>query len=71
MKKPRNYRQGEVTILTEKEGGSRIFFPENWRKRAKLVKDNVIAEGEVAGHKHEVTNGRLYDHPDKKGVMIL
>lgn len=44
---------------------------QDWAKKAKRVPDNVIIEGEVSGHKHEVVNGRLYEHPTKKGVMIL
>lgn len=71
MKKPRNYRQGEVMILTEDEHGKKIAFPDKWKAKAKEIPEGVIAEGEVSGHKHEVQNGRLYDHPDKKGVMIL
>lgn len=71
MKKIRNYRQGEVLILTERADGEQIGFPQDWKKRARLIKDGVIAEGEISGHKHEVANGRLYDHPEKKGIMIL
>jgi len=71
MSKSRNYRQGEVLILTHNYLGQKIEFPDNWKKKAKRVADNVIAEGEISGHLHQVTNGRLYDHPEKKGVMIL
>jgi hypothetical protein len=67
-KKLNNFRQGEVLIFGE---DSLRDIPADWKKRAKLVKDNVIIEGEITGHKHEVINGKLYDHPDKKDVMIL
>jgi hypothetical protein len=69
----KNYRQGEVLIFgMGKESDlyqrSRV---KGWQKKLKPVPDNVIIEGEISGHKHEVENGRLYDHPEKKGVMIL
>jgi len=66
-----NYRQGEILILTRDEDRQKIEFPDKWKKHAKRIPSGVIAEGEISGHKHEVTNGRLYDHPEKKGVMIL
>lgn len=69
MRKLKNYRQGEVLIYGQ-DGVMDPLRPD-WKKRAKLVKDNVIIEGELAGHKHEVVNGKLYQHPDKKDVMIL
>ena len=70
----KNYRQGEVLIFgMDKAQVSqfRLRHGKDWRKRAKQVPDNVIIEGEISGHKHEVKNGKLYEHPDKKGVMIL
>ncbi|MBI4396335.1 MAG: hypothetical protein HY548_04510 [Elusimicrobia bacterium] len=65
----KNYRQGEVLIFGEERLKGPLAV--EWKKRAKLVPDNVIIEGELAGHKHEVVNGKLYQHPDKKDVMIL
>lgn len=68
MRRLKNYRQGDVLIL----GESRLVgLREDWKKRAKPKSDNVIIEGEKTGHKHEVINGKLYQHPDKKDVMIL
>jgi hypothetical protein len=68
-KQLKNYRQGEVLIFGEDRLKSRLR--EDWKKKARLVPDNVIIEGEISGHKHEVINGKLYQHPDKKDVMIL
>jgi hypothetical protein len=73
MKKLNNYRQGEVLMFgmdptaaqmlrSRYKGGFNAF---------KKIPDNVIIEGEISGHKHEVINGKLYQHPDKKDVMIL
>lgn len=67
----KNYRQGEVLIYGEKTLNSALMLPKGWQKKAKVVPGNIIIEGEISGHKHEVVNGRMYDHPDKKGVMIL
>lgn len=68
MRKLKNFRQGEVLFYGEDRLRN---IPQDWKQRAKLVKDNVIIEGELSGHKHEVVNGKLYQHPDKKDVMIL
>ena len=68
MRSLKNYRQGEVLILGEKR---LVRIRDNWKERAKIIKGNVIIEGEISGHKHEVINGKLYQHPDKKDVMIL
>jgi hypothetical protein len=65
----KNYRQGEVLIFGR--GIKEVNVLKNRVKRFKPVKDNVIIEGEISGHKHEVKNGRLYESPDKKGKMIL
>lgn len=69
MRKLKNYRQGDVLIF----GENRLRTPlsADWKKRAKLLPTGVILEGEKTGHKHEVINGKLYQHPDKKDVMIL
>ena len=66
-----NYRQGEVLIFGVPKDRLKDKFPKGWQKKAKHRDNNVIIEGEISGHKHEVINGRMYDHPDKKGVMIL
>jgi hypothetical protein len=50
------YRQGEVLII-----------PVIKIKGTKLS-HRVIAEGEILGHKHELTSGELYEH---EGVMYL
>ena len=67
----RNYRQGEVLIFEVPIKERKNRYPKGWQKKAKAVKDNVIIEGELAGHKHEVINGKLYDHPKKKDIMVL
>lgn len=65
----KNYRQGEVLIFGQGKKEAKIL--KSRAKHFKPVKDNVIIEGEISGHKHEVKNGRLYESPDKKGKMIL
>jgi hypothetical protein len=67
----KNYRQGEVLIFGVPKEKLKARFRKGWQKKTKLRADNVIIEGEVSGHKHDVINGRMYDSPDKKGVMIL
>ncbi len=67
----KNFRQGEVLIFGVPKDKMKHKYAKGWQKNTKPVKDNVIIEGEISGHKHEVINGRLYDHPDKKGVMVL
>jgi hypothetical protein len=67
----KNYRQGEVLIFGVDRSRAREDYPKGWNKKAKAIKDNVIIEGEISGHKHEVINGRLYEDPDNKDKMIL
>lgn len=67
----KNYRQGEVLIFGVEKDPGKTKYSKGWEKKLKPVKDNVIIEGEISGHKHEVINGRLYESPDKKGKMIL
>lgn len=58
-----NYRQGEVLIFglkPSKKKPTELGFT--------LKEDGVIAEGEISGHLHAVTNGKLYEQGDK---MIL
>ncbi len=56
-----NYRQGDVLIFSVKK-------KKNWFYDYALKHDNVIIEGEVSGHKHEVENGKLYE---KDGKLII
>lgn len=67
----KNYRQGEVLIFGVSKDRVKPRYARDRLKKLKLVKDNVIIEGEISGHKHEVKNGRLYESPDKSGKMIL
>jgi hypothetical protein len=67
----KNFRQGEVLIFGVPPSRVKAEFPKGWKKKLKARADNVIIEGEISGHKHEVINGRMYDHPEKKGVMVL
>lgn len=67
----KNYRQGEVLIFGVQKEELKNRYPKGWQKKAKPRVDNVIIEGEISGHKHEVINGRMYESPDKKGIMIL
>jgi hypothetical protein len=53
----KNYRQGDVLVFGI-EG--RIKAPKGFT----IKTDNVVIEGEITGHKHEVKNGRLYEKGD-------
>ena len=58
MIKRKAYRQGEVAIvICSKE--ERLLF------KGKALGTNVIIEGEVSGHKHEIKNGKLYEKDSK------
>ena len=64
MKKPNNYRQGEVLIFALDAKGqdvSKRIASSGFVPKA----DNVIIEGEISGHKHAITNGKLYEKGDK------
>lgn len=67
----KNYRQGEVLIFGLDKDKAKERYPKDRLKKFKVVRNNVIIEGELSGHMHEVKNGRLYESPDKKGKMIL
>jgi hypothetical protein len=60
QKPHKNYRQGEVLVYglakTNKKATDYGFKPKA---------DNVIIEGEISGHKHEILNGKLYEKGDK------
>lgn len=55
----KNFRQGEVLIMSVKAEKPLINY--GYTPKA----DNVIVEGEISGHKHEVENGKLYEKGDK------
>jgi hypothetical protein len=57
-----NYRQGEVLIFQVK--ARKPITAYGYTEKA----DNVIVEGEISGHKHEVDNGKLYE---KDGKIML
>jgi hypothetical protein len=54
----KNYRQGDIIILGITE------IPYSYSKPI-LLATNVIREGEISGHKHEVKNGKLYEMSGK------
>lgn len=58
-----NYRQGEVIILAVKTPKKKVA-EYGYKPKA----DNVIIEGEISGHKHEVIKGKLYE---KEGRIVL
>lgn len=60
----KNYRQGDVLLFG-------VVLNPGWKKLCRLKKDNIIIEGEVTGHMHEVINGKLYESPTDKGKMVL
>ena len=57
-----NFRQGEIVMLKIKE------IPTRYYGKPKLLPTNVIREGELSGHLHEVKNGKLYE---VEGVMFI
>lgn len=57
-----NLRQGEILIYEIK--AKKKFEAYGYTKKA----GNVIAEGEISGHLHAVTNGKLYE---KDGKIVL
>lgn len=61
MKKLSGYRQGDVILI----GVAKI--PENKRKLC----HSVLAEGEVTGHKHQVTEGDIELYEDVVGGIYL
>ena len=66
----KNYRQGDVLIFGDQKNRT-VNLEKGWQKRMRHKKDNIIIEGEVTGHMHEVINGKLYEDPKNKDVMIL
>ena len=67
MKNPQrfpNYRQGDVLIFSlqaKYARGMKSIIAEGF----KFKDTNVIIEGEISGHKHEVENGKLYEKDNK------
>jgi len=62
-----NYRQGDVLIFSLQDKykrGIKSIIAEGYTLRD----NNVIIEGEISGHKHEVENGKLYE---KNGKLII
>lgn len=64
MEKRKTYRHGDVII---RESGAVI--PE----QAKQQKDLVLAEGEMTGHRHKITEGaaELFTYNEKMHLKIL
>ena len=58
-----NYRQGDVIILGVKKPRKKLY-DYGYKDKG----DNIIIEGEVTGHMHEVINGKLYE---KDGNIIV
>ena len=69
-----NYRQGEILILDKKTAKKiyNIDLDKNMVKGLPIAPDNVIREGELSGHKHEVKGGQLHMFgPTKNDGMLL
>ena len=50
----KNYRQGDIIILGVE--GMPYYY-----SKPTLLSTNVIREGEISGHKHELKGGKLYE----------
>ena len=69
-----NYRQGEVLILDKKTAKKfyNIDLDNIDLKKLKVAPDNVIREGEISGHKHEIKGGQLHMFGETKDEgMVL
>ena len=64
MTLPNNYRQGDVLIFQIKKPRNKKVTDFGFKPKG----DNIIIEGEITGHLHEVTNGKLYE---KEGKLIV
>jgi len=64
MNTSNNYRQGDVLIFQIKKPRNKKVTDFGFKPKG----DNVIIEGEITGHLHEVTNGKLYE---KEGKLIV
>lgn len=67
----KNYRQGDVLMFGLPKLELQTRYGKDWRNKLKAKADNIIIEGETTGHMHEVINGKLYESPTNKDVMIL
>ena len=59
-----NYRQGEVVMIPVKKPKGKTFEQFGFKPKP----DNVIIEGELTGHMHAISNGKLYE---KEGKIII
>ena len=57
------YRQGEILLFAVKQEDIKDI-----EKDGEVLKTKVIREGEATGHKHEITDGLLYNYG---GTMYL
>ncbi len=62
MENQKGFRQGDVILIrTDKEKSY----------AGDVIQSNVIAEGEVTGHKHEVIDGKVYGHRWDSNVRYI
>lgn len=59
-----NYRQGDVLIYQVKRRSKNPLTSLGYLPKG----DNIVIEGEISGHKHEVENGKLYE---KEGKIVI
>ena len=59
-----NYRQGDVLVFQLRKPKKGPITAYGFKPKA----DNIIIEGEITGHKHEVVNGKLYE---KDGKIVV
>lgn len=59
-----NVRQGDVLVFEVKRKTKKSLYALGYKDKG----DNIIIEGEISGHMHEVFNGKLYE---KDGKIIL
>ncbi|MDE2026907.1 MAG: hypothetical protein KGJ11_00020 [Candidatus Omnitrophica bacterium] len=60
MDKKVNYRQGDILL---------IGIDEDSNVREESI-SNVLAEGEVTGHKHEIVNGTVHSHSWRSDIYV-
>ena len=56
-----NYRQGDVLVFAVKKPKNKKVTDYGFKEKP----SGVIIEGEITGHLHAVTNGKLYEKGDK------
>jgi hypothetical protein len=59
-----NYRQGDVLIFGVSRKTKKPLNDLGYKDKG----DNIIIEGEITGHLHEVLNGKLYE---KDGQIVV